>query len=61
MTEYKVLPSGNQWRVEKGNGSVVSNHRKKAPAVSSAKSEAGSGDVVIIRRSDGTIQDRHEY
>lgn len=61
MTTYQVLPSGNQWRVQKSSGSVVSNHRKKARAVERAKSEAGSGDSVEIRRSDGTIQDKHNY
>lgn len=61
MTEYRVVPSGNQWRVQKAGGSVISNHRKKNPAVSAAKREAGSGDRVVIHRSDGTVQDSHEY
>jgi predicted lipoprotein with Yx(FWY)xxD motif len=61
MTEYHVVPSGNQWRVQHAGGSVVSNHRKKSPAVSKAKGEAGSGDSVIIHRSDGTVQDRRSY
>lgn len=61
MTEYHVVPSGNQWRVQKRGGSVVSNHRKKRPAVSKAKSTAGSGDSVVIHRADGTVQDRVSY
>jgi hypothetical protein len=61
MTTYQVLPSGNQWRVQKEGGSVVSNHRKKQPAVEKAKSVAGSGDQVQIHRSDGTVQDIHSY
>ncbi|OYR87594.1 hypothetical protein DJ71_05405 [Halorubrum sp. E3] len=61
MTTYKVLPSGNQWRVQTGSGSVVSNHRKKRPAVNSARSEASSGDEIWIHRSDGTIQEKRTY
>lgn len=61
MTTYKVLPSGNQWRVQKGSGSVVSNHRKKRPAVNKATSAAGSGDEVWIHRADGTIQEKRTY
>lgn len=61
MTEYRVVPSGNMWRVQKKGGSVISNHRKKAPAVDRAKREAGSGDSVTIHRKNGTVQDRHNY
>jgi len=61
MTEYHVVPSGNMWRFQKKGGTVVSNHRKKQPAVSAGKSKAGSGDVLVIHRADGTVQKRHEY
>jgi predicted lipoprotein with Yx(FWY)xxD motif len=40
---------------------VISNHRKKDPAVSAGKREAGSGDTLVIHRSDGTVQDRRSY
>lgn len=61
MTEYHVVPSGNQWRVQKKGGSVISNHRKKSPAVDKAKSTASGGDDVVIHRSDGTVQNRVSY
>lgn len=61
MTEYHVVPSGNQWRVQKKGGSVVSNHRKKSPAVDKAKSVAGNGDAVVIHRANGTVQNRVSY
>jgi len=61
MAEYRVVPSGNQWRLQKKGGSVVSNHRKKQPAVDAGKKECGSGDSLVIHRKDGTVQDRHNY
>lgn len=61
MTTYIVSPSGSHWVVKKGNGAVVSNHRKKAPAKQSARREAGSGDRVIIRDSGGRYQDGVSY
>ena len=61
MAEYHVVPSANQWRVQHKGGKVVSNHRKKAPAVKKAKKTAGSGDAVVIHRSNGTIQNRVSY
>lgn len=61
MAEYHVVPSGNMWRVQFAGGSVVSNHRKKQPAVKRAKREAGGGDSVIIHRKNGTVQNRVNY
>ncbi|WP_136688672.1 DUF2188 domain-containing protein [Halorhabdus amylolytica] len=61
MTEYHVVPSGNQWRLQKKGGSVISNHRKKSPAVSAGQREAGSGDTLVIHKADGTVQDRRNY
>lgn len=61
MGKYQVLPSGNQWRVQSEEGSVVSNHRKKAPAVEAAKDEASEGDAVEVHREDGTVQERFDY
>lgn len=61
MTEYHVVPSGNQWRLQKSGGSVISNHRKKNPAVSAGQDAAGSGDTLVIHGSDGTVQDRRNY
>lgn len=58
MPEYHVVPAANQWQVKKKGGSVVSNHRKTAPARKRAKKEAGSGDVIIINRKDGTVKER---
>jgi hypothetical protein len=61
MTEYHVVPSGNMWRVQKRGGSVVSNHRKKAPAVAAARAETDAGDTIAIHRRDGTVQDWRSY
>lgn len=61
VTEYHVVPSGNQWRLQQSGGSVVSNHRKKEPAVDAGKRKAGSGDSLVIHRADGTVQDRRDY
>lgn len=61
MTEYRVVPSGNMWRVQQKGGTVVSNHRKKAPAVKRAKKEAGKGDKVVIHRKNGTAQKHVNY
>lgn len=61
MTEYHVVPSGNQWRLQKAGGSVVSNHRKKQPAVSAGQRETSSGDTLVIHGSDGAVQDRRNY
>jgi hypothetical protein len=58
MVEYHVVPSGNMWRLQKKGGTVVSNHRKKRPAVERGRKERGSNDALIIHRSDGTIQER---
>lgn len=61
MTEYHVVPSGNMWRLQKKGGTVVSNHRKKAPAVKKGKRTAKSGDSLVIHRKDGTVMKRHNY
>jgi hypothetical protein len=61
MTEYHVVPSGNQWRLQKSGGSVVSNHRKKNPAVKAGQKAAGSGDTLVIHGSNGAVQDRRSY
>lgn len=61
MVKYQVLPNGDQWRVQTEDGSVVSNHRKKDPAVESAKDEAGDDDAGEVHREDGTVQDRFDY
>lgn len=61
MTEYHIVPSGNMWRLQKKGGSVISNHRKKQPAVDRARSTASSGDAVVIHRKDGTVQERRSY
>lgn len=61
MTEYHVVPSGNMWRLQKKGGTVVSNHRKKAPAADAGQSEAGSGDTLVIHRQDGTVMERKDY
>jgi hypothetical protein len=58
MVEYHVVPSGNMWRLQKKGGTVVSNHRKKRPAVERGRTERGSNDALIIHRADGTIQER---
>lgn len=55
MGSYTVLPDGSDWVVEK-NGRTVSNHRKKRRAVQQARSKAGPGGRVEIRRADGTVQ-----
>lgn len=60
MATYRVKPSGTHWEVEKGRR-TVSNHRKKRPAVRSAKGKAGMGDTVVIHRANGTIQNRVSY
>lgn len=57
MGTYQVTPNDNQWKVTK-NGRTISNHRKKARARQKAKQKASPGDMVVIRRSNGTIQDR---
>jgi predicted lipoprotein with Yx(FWY)xxD motif len=49
------------WRLQKSGGTVISNHRKKQPAVDAGTTEAGSGDALVIHRSDGTVQDRRTY
>jgi hypothetical protein len=54
---YTVTPDGNGWKVTK-NGRTVSTHRLKRRAVETATQKASPGNVVQIRRSDGTIQDR---
>lgn len=61
MTRYAVRPSGSGWVVKRGNGSVVSNHRKKSRAKKAAQRAAGRGDSLTIHRSDGTIQDRRNF
>lgn len=61
MAEYHVVPSGNQWRLQKSGGSVVSNHRKKQPAVSAGQKATSSGDTLVIHGSDGAVQDRRSY
>jgi len=61
MTEYHVVPSGNQWRLQKAGGSVVSNHRKKNPAMKAGRRETSSGDTLVIHGSDGAVQTRHSY
>jgi len=61
MTEYHVSPSGNQWRLIKKGGSVVSNHRKKKPAIRAGQKATGSGDTLIIHGSDGKIQEKRRY
>jgi hypothetical protein len=58
MVEYHVVPSGNMWRLQKKGGTVVSNHRKKRPAVKRGREERGENDALVIHRSDGTIQER---
>lgn len=59
MAKYSVEPNGTGWRV-KQNGGVLSNHRKKSRAKSRAEREASSGDTIVIRRANGTIQNRKE-
>jgi len=49
------------WRLQKKGGTVISNHRKKQPAVDAGKSETGNGDALVIHRSNGTVQNRHSY
>lgn len=61
MATYQVLPSGEQWRLQKETGEVLSNHRKKRPAVDAGVEEAGPGDELQIHREDGTIQERRTY
>lgn len=58
MTTYRIEPAGNKWLVKKGNGATVSTHRKKSAAKRKANRKASSGDTVVIRRKNGTIQDR---
>lgn len=60
MAEYHVVPAANQWQVKKKGGTVVSNHRKKSPARDNVQREASTGDVIIIHRKDGTVQERRE-
>jgi len=61
MAEYHVVPSGNQWRLQKNGGSVVSNHRKKNPAVKAGQRETNGGDTLVIHGSDGAVQERRTY
>jgi hypothetical protein len=61
VATYQVLPSGDRWRVQTETGEVLSNHRKKSPAVDAAVDEATGGDEVRIHREDGTIQERRSY
>lgn len=56
MSRYRVVPDGSGWAVKK-NGRTKSNHRKKRPAINSARRMADSGDSIEIRRSNGTVQD----
>ncbi|MFB6227463.1 MAG: DUF2188 domain-containing protein [Halobacteriales archaeon] len=58
MVEYHIVPSGNMWRLQKKGGTVVSNHRKKRPAVKKGRKVRGENDALIIHRSDGTVQER---
>lgn len=57
MATVEVKPQGSKWVVEK-NGGTVSTHRLKRRAKHSAKSESSSGDTLVIRRDNGTIQER---
>lgn len=61
MTEYHVVPSGNRWRLQKTGGSVVSNHRKKNPAVRAGQDVTSSGDTLVIHGSNGAVQERRTY
>jgi len=72
MTEtfvnVKTIGAGSVWRVQtgrKGKGEVVSNHYTKKAAVKRAKQYARNSkrrpSTVLIRRSDGTMQDSVSY
>lgn len=61
MTEYHIVPSGNQWRLQKSGGSVVSNHRKKNPAIKAGQKAASNEDTLVIHGSDGAVQERRNY
>jgi len=56
MTTFIIKPDGTHWAVKKGNGLVVSNHRKKQPAISNARRVFDAGDRIVVKRSDGTFQ-----
>lgn len=66
MTTYSVapLPDGveqrGSWQVKAG-GRRVSTHLKKSAAKRMARRKAGSGDELVIMRTDGTIQKRRSY
>lgn len=61
MTEYHIVPSGNQWRLQKSGGSVVSNHRKKNPAIKAGQKAVSNGDTLVIHGSNGAVQERRNY
>lgn len=60
MAIYRIqpLPDGvtqrGSWQVLR-NGVQVSAHTKKSAAKRSARRRAGSGDEVILHRTDGTV------
>jgi len=60
MVVYRVqpLPDGvtqrGSWQVLR-NGVQVSAHTKKSAAKRAARRKAGSGDEVIVHRTDGTV------
>lgn len=60
MTTYRVEPAESGWLVKTGSGYTKSNHRKKSAARRAARGYADSGDRIIIRRNNGTIQDKRE-
>lgn len=59
MATYRVtpLPDGVDqrygWQVQK-NGRRISKHLKKSAAKRKARQKAGSGDSVVVHRTDGT-------
>lgn len=58
------LPDGvnqrSSWQVTVGR-KRESTHTKKAAAKRAARSVATKGDVIVIKRTDGTVQDRYRY
>ncbi|PSQ58564.1 hypothetical protein BRD18_05465 [Halobacteriales archaeon SW_7_71_33] len=61
MAEYHVTPAENMWQLKYKGGKVVSNHRKKQPAVKAGKRKAGEGDTLVVHKSNGRIQYQRNY
>ena len=61
MVEYHVSPADGDWMLRNTNGSIISKHRKKRPAVQNGISEASEGDTLVIHGTDGKIQEQRNY